>query len=147
MGPLSITCGTKKSCSNMTTEVCTCDVSEVLFGNRSRIVNKLYIYTRTDKFSICEYRDWTLIAWVVVTLSQKREVPRSKPGCDTRHNACIILIKNDSFWKFIQLSKRTWNACNDSFTISPCRGMVRTRDYIVSRSTKCSLSNQCDIPF
>ena len=72
-------------------------VSEVLFRNRSRIVNKLYIYTRTDQFSICEY--WTLITQVVVTHSQKWVIPGLKPSCGTRNVACIIFIKNDSFLK------------------------------------------------
>jgi len=48
-------------------------VSEVLFGNRSRIENKLYIYTRTGQSSIREY--WTSIAQMVVTLSKECKVP------------------------------------------------------------------------
>jgi len=47
-------------------------VSQVRFGNRSRIENKLYIYTQTVQFLLCEY--WTSIAQMVSTLPHEHEI-------------------------------------------------------------------------
>jgi len=54
---------------------------------------------------------------------------------------------NSTFKTRVQsLCKNTRCACNVPLTISPCRGMVRTRDCCVPRTTKYSLSHWCDIP-
>ena len=50
-------------------------VSQIRFGNRSRIELKLYIFTQTVQSLICEY--WTSIAQMVTTLFEKHEVPGS----------------------------------------------------------------------
>jgi len=48
-------------------------LSQVWFGNRSRIEHKLCMFTQTAQSSICEY--WTSIAQMVATLFEKHEVP------------------------------------------------------------------------
>ena len=47
-------------------------VSEVRFGNRSRIRNKLFIYTQSIRFLTCQY--WTPMVQVAEMLFEKREV-------------------------------------------------------------------------
>jgi len=120
-------------------------VSEVRFGNRSRIEIKLYVYTQIVQSSICEF--WTSIAQMAATLSEDHEVFGPKSGRGNKKCKHILIVRSDSFSKLTQLSKRTWNACNNPLTIIfPCRGMVRTRDCCVPRATKYSLNHRCDIP-
>ena len=81
-------------------------VSEVRFGNRSRIENKLYIYTQTAHVPFCEY--WISTAQVEAMLLEKREVPGFR---NYEYLAYTLNVRSDSFWKLTQLSKRICNHC------------------------------------
>ena len=65
-------------------------VSQFRFGNRSRIENKLYVYTQTVQFSIYEY--WTSIAQMVVTLSEEHEIPGSNQSMVPKITYCYWLL-------------------------------------------------------
>ena len=133
-------------------------VSEVWFGNRSRIGHKLYTYTQSNFLVLILNIDgaggrdalWKASSPLVRTWVRIQAL--SLIFCIYAECQKWCVLKIDSTFKtHVQsLCKNTRCACNVPLTISPsrCRSMVRpgTRDYCVSRTMKYSPSHWCDIP-
>ena len=147
MGPLSITCRTIKSCSNVTTEFYTCQkfCSEIDQG-----LQISYIVTHNQCNCLFVHIEQRWRKWQRCS-SEKCEVSGSKLVVDMNIlRICWMLeamrLENWLNFRVQSLCKNTRCECNVPLTISPCRDMVRTRDYCVPRTTKYSPSHWCDIP-